>query len=60
MSTPSCCARPGGSSESLSSPQQVPSELQDMADEWQRAYEYAVEVARKAGKVGKVGFQDWK
>lgn len=56
MSTPSCCARPGGSSECPSSPQQVPSKLQDMADEWQSAYDYAVEVARIAGKVGKVGF----
>lgn len=58
--TPSCCAGSGGSCESPSSSQQVPSGLQDMADPWQSAYDYAVEVARTAGEVGKVGFQGWK
>lgn len=31
-----------------------------MEDPWQKAYEYAVEVARIAGEVGKVRFRVWK
>lgn len=32
----------------------------EMEDPWQKAYDYAVEVARIAGEVGKVWFQGWK
>lgn len=60
MSTPS---RSGGSSESLPPHSVFPvgsQAVQEMADLWQSAYDYAVEVARIAGEVGKVRFQGRK